>query len=218
MSMKTDGGSSSNKLLLKPLKVVLDMDETLVHVHRMTITTPQGKLVSQWKSKTAVDTSLKKSSNTIVRTTEPGTENTMSIEFIPRPDLREFFEQLQSLGFKVCIWTAADKVYADAILNRILPRALRKSIPRYYKHDLIQDSSRFVKDLSSLFSEQEMQRVVLVDDHPWALEVNPLNCIQVPEFVGTCSDNRALLFNKLITDLKDLNDSAEDVRKTLAKW
>jgi len=115
---------------MSKLNVVLDMDEMLVHAYKVESlhleTNQKGVLVNLRPPKKAV---IKQYGET---SSSKGQIYEVIVHYVKRPGLDEFLEQLVDLDVNVNIWTNSEKLYADAILNAILPEAF-KGNRRYYR-------------------------------------------------------------------------------------
>ncbi len=136
-----------------------------------------------------------------------------------RPGLEAFLDFCTSC-FETHIFTAAESVYADAILDRLDPEGTRFA-GRWYRehcHRMKDDGKKevYVKKLELLppFMSSTLDRVVLVDNNEKSFLCNPNNGIQVHDFVDDSNDDTLPAVEKL---LEWLDDHDKDVKPILQK-
>ena len=79
-----------------------------------------------------------------------------------RPGLREFLKKVTSM-FEVWIYTASEKVYADAVIDKLDPNGEIFKNRLYRENCLKDEEGRVLKDLATI-PEKSLQSMVLIDD------------------------------------------------------
>mmetsp|Transcript_4783 Transcript_4783/g.5906 ORF Transcript_4783/g.5906 Transcript_4783/m.5906 type:complete len:238 (+) Transcript_4783:193-906(+) len=193
---------------MSKLNVVLDMDEMLVHAYKVESlhleTNQKGVLVNLRPPKKAV---IKQYGET---SSSKGQIYEVIVHFVKRPGLDEFLEQLVDLDVNVNIWTNSEKLYADAILNAILPEAF-KGNRRYYRGECKVAKKAggrevFYKDLRKYWGD-EMDRTVIFDDNPNNFLVTPQNGYQAVRWEGNLAHEPSDYMSGIIEIIKELKDS-----------
>ncbi|KAK8897907.1 hypothetical protein M9Y10_000138 [Tritrichomonas musculus] len=105
-----------------------------------------------------------------------------------RPYLKSFLEKASKL-FNICVFTASEQIYADKIIDEILPNV--KSTSRFYRDSCMCMNGYFVKNLSMVKSP--LNQVLIVDDMPGSALINPKNLIKIKPWYGD-KDDQALKF------------------------
>ena len=144
----------SRKISLTPLTkrlsnktLILDLDDTLVH------TVDETKKYSQ--------KDLKDAEVNIVHYYEPKKGVKIDIKFIIRPFALSFLQEISSY-FEVISFTASERPYADAIIDKIDPE---KNIFDYrlYRDKCIHIKNVWVKNLG-IFQNRELKNLIIVDN------------------------------------------------------
>lgn len=151
------------------LLVILDLDETLVHVpeHRLARApdfVASGLVPHAWEHPVYV-----------------------------RPHLEEFLSGLRE-RYAVAIWTAAGSSYAEAIVSRVIPwwKELAflwsaEHCTRHFDHETRDHTT--IKKLRKVASQgYDLSRVVMVDDSPEKHLRNYGNLVPVSAFCGDLAD------------------------------
>ena len=125
-----------------------------------------------------------------------------------RPGLQTFLDFLFQ-NFNVSVWTAASKSYALFIINRFIinNRPERKLVHIFFSYhckqskriDKKQKSLRLLKDAFDL-PNYDMNRTVIIDDHPEVFSAQPNNCIRVKPF--EFRERKSYLDKELSADVK----------------
>ena len=102
--------------------------------------------------------------------------------------------------YEICVFTAGEQDYADAILNFIdADRTIIKH--RLYRHHCVRpDDGVYVKDLS-IIADRNLKDVMLVDNSIISFAFNLSNGIPIKAFLGDKVDEE-LLF--MVTYLEEL--------------
>lgn len=101
-----------------------------------------------------------------------------------RPYLQEMLQRLQPL-FDLCVYTASERVYADAIINKIDP-SNKFFVKRLYRDKCTKamlDGGRvvYLKDLRCIQGYQ-MQDIVIVDNSLLSFALQPENGIPISSY------------------------------------
>ncbi|CAM9420499.1 unnamed protein product, partial [Heterosigma akashiwo] len=107
-----------------------------------------------------------------------------------RPGLDEFLAALAAeADLEVAVFTAAQQVYADPVLDRLDPArgVLRR---RYYRGHCALQRGLYVKDLRAV--SRDLARTVLVDNNPASFLAQPLNGLPVASWYGDDPRDRGL--------------------------
>ena len=225
------------------LIVVLDMDECLIHSQFVT-NNPGAKFyahqVARNSSNNKDNNNNNKDSHSKVETFRfhlPDSHDLVVVN--QRPHLEAFLEAVTS-KYETHIYTAAMKVYAEPILDKLDPTGTRFA-QRWYRETCDHDKSMgaYVKNLSNLKFDNNrssnnkggltydeylkdtvaddlqashpLRRVVLVDNNPLSFLSHPTNGILVSSFYNDATDKTLPAVLDLLEELEDL----EDVRPTL---
>jgi len=196
--------------LRERLMVVLDMDETLIHSQLEFI---GDGCTAQHDPRQAEDRSCSESDTSAMHDFEFGIpvdglvgRGELKVKVHKRPGLDEFLEEASSFC-TLAVFTAGTEDYAKVLLEKLDPCG-RMSL-RLYRDSCSVVDGLFLKDLRKL--EHDLSRVVLVDNSPVSLLINPDNSILVSSFY-TDREDRAL--PQLLTILRKLHHSG-DVRGAL---
>ena len=105
-----------------------------------------------------------------------------------------------STMYEICVFTAGEKDYADAILNFIdEDRSIIKH--RLYRHHCVKPQAGvYVKDLS-VIADRDIREMVIVDNSIISFAFNLSNGIPIKAFMGDKNDDE-LLF--MVTYLEQL--------------
>ena len=168
----------------KPL-LLLDLDETLIHSE---IYTNQ----INYDHKFSINCST--SSNTPNITTE-------TIVIWTRPNLHKFLTALSS-KYNLGLYTASNKQYAEAILNKINIQHFFE-IQLYREHCILIHETFYIKDLRILEKEGQnnIDRIFLIDNSLYSFANNLNNGILVYSFYHDSEDDELLQLNSYLEDL-----------------
>ncbi|XP_013588390.1 PREDICTED: CTD small phosphatase-like protein [Brassica oleracea var. oleracea] len=186
------------------LKVVLDLDETLVCAYET------SSLPAALRNQ-AIDAGLNwfelecLSSDKEVN----GKPKINYVTVFERPGLHDFLEQLSHFADLV-LFTAGLEGYARPLVDRIDTRKVLSN--RLYRPSTVSTQYRdHVKDLLS--TSKNMSRTVIVDNNPFSFLLQPSNGIPCVAF-SAGQPNDTQLLDVILPLLKQLSEE-EDVRRTL---
>jgi CTD small phosphatase-like protein 2 len=183
---------TGRKLLLPPasgsrMTLVLDLDETLIHCNKTAqrIDDPPPDLCIHFS-----DGAVKG-----------------AIRF--RPNTKVFLEVVSNL-FEVVVFTASTQAYADTVLDALDPERTWIHHRLYRNSCTLSPAGGYFKDLSLL--GRPLSRVVLVDNSPTSLAMQPDNGIPVSTWRDDPQDREMM---ELLTVLHGLRQTNTDVRDAL---
>ena len=182
---------------LSTMKVVLDLDECLVHSRAATAEDGYAGV------------------GFVLETDGARPE---SVHVTLRPHLVDFLRAITS-RYETYIFTAGQERYASPLLNILELSGEKKFTHRFYPKDLTyhQGLDSNVKDLRAAFTrnglEYDPRRVVLIDNLTQNFALNPSNGIPIVDFVG---DQRDSALMDLIPFLREL-EKFQDVRPVLER-
>lgn len=177
------------------MKVVLDLDECLVH------------------SRAATPEDGYSGIGFVLETDGPRPDN---VHVTLRPHLVHFLSEITS-RYDVYIFTAGQEHYASPLLNILEKSGERGFKHRFYPKDLTyhEGLGANVKDLRAAFTrngfEYDPRQVVLIDNLTQNFALNPSNGIPIVDFVGDQTDSALM---DLIPFLREL-EKFQDVRPVL---
>ncbi|CAH8361795.1 unnamed protein product [Eruca vesicaria subsp. sativa] len=203
-SVEIHSSSDGERSRLQRLKVVLDLDETLVCAYET------SSLPAALRNQ-AVDAGLNwfelecLSSDKEVN----GKPKINYVTVFERPGLHHFLEQLSHFADLV-LFTAGLEGYARPLVDRIDTRNVLSN--RLYRPSTVSTQYRdHVKDLLS--TSNNMSRTVIVDNNPFSFLLQPSNGIPCVAF-SAGQPNDTQLLDVILPLLKQLSEE-EDVRPTL---
>jgi len=174
----------------KPISLVLDLDETLVHC------------------------TVEACDNADL--TFPVEFHGMSYQVYVRlrPHLTEFLEKV-SKNFEVIVFTASQQVYADALLNLIDPdhKYIRH---RMFRDSCLSVEGNFLKDLNVL--GRDLKKSVLVDNSPHAFGYQVDNGIPIESWFDDPKDTELLKLERFLDTLHGEDDVRAIVRSTFQTY
>lgn len=179
------------------LTIVLDMDETLLHsVFTMT------KEKEIYRQEEARQATHRLHDFEISLEGEEEDEDETAFVFI-RPGLKEFLDECCRL-YETVVFTAALAVYAKPVLDRVDPEG-RIHHRLYREATVTYRGQPFVKDLSKL--GRDMNRIILVDNNPYAMMANPDNGMPILSYYDDPEDReleKALVFFRQLQEQPDV--------------
>lgn len=170
---------------LKPLILVLDLDETLVHCKKekpdfeceeLTVFGKEGKTERYFISK--------------------------------RPDLGHFIEELSKF-YTLVVFTSSQQEYADSVIDHIDLR--RRIKQRFYRKSCIRDVNGYVKDLR--VTKLPLDRTIMVDNSRIAFKMNEENAIHIKPWLGIDESDNEL--EQLMIVLLGLIKEPGDIREAI---
>jgi CTD small phosphatase-like protein 2 len=129
-------------------------------------------------------------------------------KFLIRPNAYSFLKNLSN-SFEIFIFTAAQKEYADWILDKIDSR--RVIAHRLYREHCQMSATSHLKDLGLL--GRNLNKTIIVDNFPENFSLHKENGICIRSWYGDLSDQLLVVLEKYL--LKMADDAPEDVRKHL---
>jgi CTD small phosphatase-like protein 2 len=128
-----------------------------------------------------------------------------------RPFARELLQNIASWGdlCEVVVFTASTQAYADAVLNVLDPQK-NLVTHRLYRQHCVHANGGYFKDLCAL--GRNMDRIVLVDNSPVSLAMNPSNGIPIKSWLKNPADSQ---LRHLLELVKELVFRAEAVQPVL---
>ncbi|XP_010504466.1 PREDICTED: carboxy-terminal domain RNA polymerase II polypeptide A small phosphatase 1-like [Camelina sativa] len=189
---------------LQRLKVVLDLDETLVCAYET------SSLPAALRNQ-AIEAGLKWFELECLSTDKEcdGKPKINYVTVFERPGLHEFLEKLSEFA-DLILFTAGLEGYARPLVDRIDTRKVLSN--RLYRPSTVSTQYRdHVKDLLS--TSKNMCRTVIVDNNPFSFLLQPSNGIPCIAF-SAGQPNDTQLLDVILPLLKQLSEE-DDVRPTL---
>lgn len=187
------------------LKVVLDLDETLVCAYET------SSLPAALRNQ-AIEAGLNWFELECLSSDKKESDGKSKINYVTvfeRPGLHEFLEKLSQFADLV-LFTAGLEGYARPLVDRIDTRKVLSN--RLYRPSTVSTPYRdHVKDL--LTTSKNMSRTVIVDNNPFSFLLQPSNGIPCIAF-SAGQPNDTQLLDVILPLLKQLSEE-EDVRPTL---
>ena len=211
-----------DKFLKENKKILLlDLDETLIHADFLENPTENEDLkdlydtiISFYTMEEQTNNNLNNNDNTDNNTTDDESKDDScekvlnKVGIFLRPKVKEFLQEI-SRYFLIGIFTASIPEYADAVINYLDPE--EKYIKfKLYRNDCVSvcDMLR-VKDLS-LFGEENLDRIVLLDNNIYSFSAQLSNGILINSFFCDKSDDELSNVRKYLIEYILPSD---DVRK-----
>lgn len=148
----------------KNYTLVLDMDETLIHT-----SSSDSMINSEWVSTSRTDSKE-------------------GFYFSKRPYLEQFLEHV-SRFFKIVVFTASQKEYADEIIKRINKDNCISEV--YYRDSCIKTDEGWIKDLKTV--QLDLSKVIMIDNSQISFKLNKENGMLIKGFFGEDEDDKELL-------------------------
>eukprot|EP00945_MAST-04E_sp_MAST-4E-sp1_P005696 g5696.t1 len=184
------------------LRVVLDIDETLIHAE---VGRDIGRNGMSGETKTdkvnGIEVSIKTSDGTVHQ-----------VVVRKRPGVDGFLKKL-AMEHDVYAFTASEEYYARPILKMLDPE---KKIFKgcYFRTDCTQIKGKtFVKDLGKV-EAPDMARTVLVDNNPMSFLCQPRNGIPILSWYGSAGDTALNILDNFLRRLQPLEDVRPFLNKT----
>eukprot|EP00826_Nyctotherus_ovalis_P057427 TRINITY_DN7846_c0_g1_i20.p1 TRINITY_DN7846_c0_g1~~TRINITY_DN7846_c0_g1_i20.p1 ORF type:complete len:187 (+),score=24.91 TRINITY_DN7846_c0_g1_i20:92-652(+) len=129
-----------------------------------------------------------------------------SVQVIIRPYAIQLLQEL-SIIYEIVIFTAAEKCYADGILDLLDPE--NKYIShRIYRENCIIKNRHIAKDLR-IFKNRDINNIVIVDNMITCFAEHLSNGIHVPSYFGEEHDNFLEKVLKLLKEIADCRSIPE---------
>lgn len=185
-------------------KLVLDLDETLIHSMSRGTThsnSSQGHIVEVKFSVSGVST----------------------LYYVHKRPYCDFFLSKVSKWYDLIIFTASMKEYADPVIDWLEDSLPDKFSQRLYRTDcILRDGVGYIKDLSVISEASGMKNIsalppslgeiIIIDNSPISYAMNVENAIQVEGWISDPTDNALLNLLPLLEALR----FTTDVRNVLA--
>jgi len=126
-----------------------------------------------------------------------------------RPHLDHFLSQVREL-FEVVVFTASQRVYADALLD-ILDPDHDYIEHRLFREDCLEVDKNFLKDLNIL--GRDLSRVILVDNSPYAYGYQVDNGVPIVSWFEDEDDKELLKLLPFLETLAKVKDVRPIIRK-----
>lgn len=195
------GPQTCSKLL------ILDMDETLLHSSFHKIRSPAD----------AYETGVQADENGVLEfniliSSRPSQPPTTRLNVKLRQHLEE---ALQFLGqmFELCVFTAGEQDYADAILNFIDPNRTVIKHRLYRQHCVRPQNGVYVKDLS-IIEDRQLKDIIIVDNSLISFAFNLSNGIPIKAFLGNKNDEELLFMVTLLEEVFSKTDVRTVIDRT----
>ena len=201
--------------------LLLDLDETLIHADFLEnpaenedLKNLYDAIISFYTMEEQINNNLNNNDNTDNNTTDDESKDDScekvlnKVGIFLRPKVKEFLQEI-SRYFLIGIFTASIPEYADAVINYLDPE--EKYIKfKLYRNDCVSvcDMLR-VKDLS-LFGEENLDRIVLLDNNIYSFSAQLSNGILINSFFCDKSDDELSNVRKYLIEYILPSD---DVRK-----
>ena len=125
-----------------------------------------------------------------------------------RPGLFEFLE-FASKNFELVVYTASEKIYADAIINYIEKDKKYFSMRLYRNSCIFIEPGLFIKDLRIFTPYRKMEDIILVDNSLFAFCNQLNNGILITSFFEDKTDNFLQNLEGYLEMIKNVNDIRE---------
>ena len=162
--------------------VVLDIDETLIHTKYTSNKSDKG---------------LKKKSDIFFKI------NGLYYYILVRPNAVSFLNDIFKKFDHVCIWTAAEKLYAKKIISSLFTLEQEASLLEFWsrKNCVIKDGN-YTKPLNKLFEKHKFlnnKNTVIIDNNNLITKLNKNMSINVPDYTGQKNDKILLKLTPLMS-------------------
>ena len=195
------GPQTCSKLL------ILDMDETLLHSKFCQIKRPED----------AFETGLQADENGVLEfniliSNRPNQPPSTRLNVKLRQNLEEALTYLSTM-FEICVFTAGEQDYADAILNFIDPDRSIIKHRLYRQHCVRPEKGVYVKDLS-IIKDRNLKDVIIVDNSIISFAFNLSNGIPIKAFLGNKNDEELLFMVTFLEELFSHTDVRTHINQT----
>lgn len=130
--------------------------------------------------------------------------------FSVRPFAKQVLTKLYQY-FDLYLFTAADKKYADQVLNIIDPKA-KIFRNRFYREDCVEIQQFRVKDLR-MFQDRDLQNIIIVDNSVISFAFQLNNGIPILPYEGEEDDCELIYLLKFLDRIKDAKDVRIEIKK-----
>lgn len=210
-----DSDSAANRkkkspVRLAPLRVIMDIDECMVHAHMFGDDNDVDKTVRKAPNNARNYSVERKEGDDDISAEKVDSIRLMCEDNSPvhiriRPGLKKFLEEISKINCEVYAFTAGLPVYARPVIKEIDPDGtiFKKVLYRDSCTEIRLNNSMFYsKDLKSFGTDiYDEKRTVLVDNNIFSFVINPNNGIHICEFYDAADDRELEKVLELITHL-----------------
>ncbi|CCH62805.1 hypothetical protein TBLA_0I01460 [Henningerozyma blattae CBS 6284] len=192
----------------KRKKLILDLDETLIHSMSRNIS---SSTISNYHL-----IEVKFPTPTSAPTSAPGPSLPLSsLYYVYKRPYCDHFLNLVSDWYDLIIFTASMKEYADPVIDWLEDSFNGNFQKRLYRnHCILRDGIGYIKDLSVLNTDNQstLNELILIDNSPISFAMNVDNAIQVQGWISDPTDTELLTLLPFLESLRHTTD----VRNILA--
>eukprot|EP00924_Labyrinthula_sp_SR-Ha-C_P007733 snap_masked-scaffold_28-processed-gene-1.20-mRNA-1 protein AED:1.00 eAED:1.00 QI:0/-1/0/0/-1/1/1/0/252 len=203
---------------MEKLIVVLDLDEVLVHSYHIIVKNYEKRLFQIALNKKVPKKYIVKKYGAYMRKKDKLGVKEVQVKFVRRPGVENFLSELSKLDLNVVFWTAGEKLYADCVLDTILPKNLKNNLRLYRKDCRVGNEEKgkksYFKILSDKFTENELKKLVIVDDNKNNFKSFQENAILAVKWEGIGSEEPVDYLESILSSIKILIN-VKDVTKVL---
>ena len=183
------------------------MDETLIHSKFSRLQGNEAEKVPDG----LVQTENGDEFNILIANT-PNQPPTMRLNVKIRQHLEEALTYLSSM-YEICVFTAGEQDYADAILDFIdIERQIIKH--RLYRHHCVRPAPGvYVKDLQ-IIEDRDLKELIIVDNSIISFAFNLANGVPIKAFVGGGNDEELLYMVTFLGEIYSETDVRGHIEKT----
>eukprot|EP00924_Labyrinthula_sp_SR-Ha-C_P001099 snap_masked-scaffold_7-processed-gene-13.25-mRNA-1 protein AED:0.19 eAED:1.00 QI:0/0/0/1/1/1/2/0/239 len=195
---------------MEKLTVVLDLDELLFHSYHVVVMDHVEGLYHVAVNKRAPKKTVVRRCGGYVRNQDDQGVKEVQVKFVKRPGAEKFLADLSELDVNLVFWTASETLYADSVLETFLPEKLSDC-----RLGVQEDGKMcYYKLLSDKFTENELKRLVIVDDSEKNFRTFKNNAIHAVKWEGLASAEPVDYLESVLHSIKMLVDVV-DVTKVL---
>ena len=214
-----DDGDVGEALKLKPLRVVMDIDECMVHAHMFGDENDPNKTVrsnKNWAVKRSTDDEEASRNRSSVPSLRIMMEDDTPVHIYIRPGLKDFLTEVSKIA-EVYAFTAGLPVYARPVIKELDPAGtIFKTV--LYREDCTQvrtvDKMFYSKDLKSFGKDVfDPERTILVDNNILSFVMQPNNGVHIKDFYDSPDDAELSKVLELISYLVFVPDVREPLKK-----
>ena len=174
-----------NYSLSQKKKLILDLDETLVHSGFNPFT---------------------RESDISLQINIDGKTHTINI--LKRPYVDEFLKEVSNY-FDVYVFTASMEEYASPVINLIDKNNVVNG--KFYRQDCIFNNGLYIKDLLKV--SNDLRNVIIIDNNPSSYATNEDNGIPIKTWYDDLNDNELQKLIPLLKYLSNVNDVRNIIRQ-----
>lgn len=189
---------STAKSVLKKKTLILDLDDTLIHTINPNFNYATLQITHS-NPKTLLYQDLT-------------TSDVYSISVVIRPYAIQLLRDLSEI-YEIVIFTAAQRSYANAILNMLDPHGKYIS-QRLFRDSCVYKNGVYLKDLG-IFRNRELSDMVIVDNSITSFARHLSNGVYVPSYFGQNGDSTLLRLIQFLSSLSDAKDIPTELEKRL---